>query len=77
MEERIDQSKGMRPIWYFVGELLILVSLLVEVASIWQLFHPPAVKPKLWEIHAGIWWGGVIFLGGLILFLTNRHKRIT
>ncbi len=75
MEERAEQSKGMRPIWYFVGGLLIIVGLIVEAASFWQIFHPfKAVA--LWKLYVAVWWGTVICRGGLILFLVNRHKRI-
>jgi len=55
----------MISIWFFIGALLLLYGILILGAGIYGLVSPPAEQPVLANLHAGIWWGGLlIVLGG-------------
>ena len=75
-EQRKDSAHQMRPIWFFVGELLIIIGLIVALTGLWELHSPPAHKPVLWELHTGIWWGLIIAFFGGVLFFANRKARV-
>ena len=62
----------MRPIWFFVGIVLIAMGSLVILADILTFFNPFYVKPVLAELHAGIWWGGIMIIFGIIFLIYNK-----
>jgi hypothetical protein len=41
--------------------------------GIYELAHPPAIEPVLWQLHAPIWWGGIMTAAGL--FYTIRFRK--
>jgi hypothetical protein len=55
---------GMISIWFFIGVLLLAYGILILGAGIYGLSHPPDVK--LAELNAGIWWGVLLTVLGLI-----------
>ncbi len=75
-EQAPAQVPKMRPIWYFVGWMLIIMGTVVTATGIWEVFQPPAHKPVLWELHTGIWWGAVTLAGGIILQQLNKNKVV-
>jgi hypothetical protein len=54
----------MISIWFFVGALLLIYGILILGAGLYGLTHPPVVA--LAELHAGIWWGLLLILLGII-----------
>jgi len=66
----------MKPIWYFVGILLLVVGTLIGVTGIVQYFAPPERQPVLAELHTNMWWGAVMVLAGLVFLLANRRKTV-
>ena len=63
------------PIWYFIGLLLVVYGVLITGAGIYQLLNPPEVKTVLFELHAGIWWGALLLLLGLVYVFKFRPGR--
>jgi hypothetical protein len=55
---------GMISIWFFIGVLLVAYGLLTLGAGLYELVSPPAQPTVLADLHAGIWWGGVILAMG-------------
>jgi len=53
-------------IWFFIGALLLVYGLLITGAGIYDLVVPPSQQPVLSQLHAGIWWGGLLVLLGCI-----------
>ena len=53
-------------IWFFIGMLLLVYGLLILGAGIHDLLVPPEQQPVLANLHAGIWWGGVVAVLGAI-----------
>jgi hypothetical protein len=53
-------------IWFFIGISLLVNGILILGAGIWELFYPPANPVALFQLHASIWWGGLLLILGLI-----------
>ncbi len=66
----------MKPIWYFVGLLLLSMGAIIMIAGIYQVLNPPPHQTVLADLHPSLWWGGVMTLSGLIFLLTNKKKRV-
>jgi hypothetical protein len=70
----------MRPeeaisIWFFIGISLLFNGVLILGAGLYQLVHPPAVKVVLFDLHAGVWWGGLLSVLGLIYCIRYAPSR--
>ncbi len=61
-------------IWFFSGILLLAYGVLIAATGIWELAHPPAHLPVLWQLHAPIWWGGMITAAGAIYTVRFRPR---
>ena len=63
-------------IWFFIGMLLLVYGLLILGAGIHDLLVPPEQQPVLANLHAGIWWGGVVaVLGGIYSYRFSPRKE--
>ena len=65
---------GMKPIWYFVGLMLLVMGTLTLAAGVYQVINPPSVKTVLAETHPNIWWGAVIAVFGGGMYLKTRKQ---
>jgi hypothetical protein len=59
------QSGGIS-IWFFVGVSLLVNGLLILGAGIYEFVHPPEKPVVLFQLHANVWWGGVLVLAGIL-----------
>jgi H+/Cl- antiporter ClcA len=74
-----DHDKQI-PIWFFIGVILSLYGALITAAGIYDLAHPPAHKVALWDLHADIWWGALLFVFGLVYvirFWPSKKETLT
>ena len=56
---------GSISIWFFIGICLLVTGGLIFATGIYQLVNPPQHPVVLFQLHAGIWWGALLFvLGG-------------
>ncbi len=55
---------GMLSIWFFIGVLLLAYGVLILGAGLYGLSSPPNVV--LANLHAGIWWGGLLIVLGAV-----------
>lgn len=53
-------------IWFFVGVTLAGNGLLIVLAGLYALTSPPETRVVLYDLHADLWWGGVLLVLGLI-----------
>ena len=67
------EAPKMKPIWYFVGLVLLVMGALVLLAGVMDLVSPSERKTILAELHPGIWWGGVMIAAGAIFYF--KHRR--
>jgi hypothetical protein len=70
-------EQGRISIWFFIGVLLLVYGVLILGAGIHDRMDPPAQQPVLAELHAGIWWGGLIMiLGGIYSYRFFPRKDL-
>ena len=63
----------MKPIWYFVGLILLVIGALIFLSGLYQLVDPPATKTVLAETHPNLWWGALMTVfGGTMYFKTRK-----
>jgi len=65
----------MISIWFFIGALLLVYGLLILGAGIYQLVSPPANPLVLSNLHAGVWWGGLLIVLGLIYSIKFAPRK--
>ena len=66
----------MKPIWYFVGLILLVMGGIILLTGIYQLINPPERTTVLSNIHPNIWWGAMMLLFGGILFWKTRKQTV-
>lgn len=66
----------MKPIWFFVGLILLAMGGIIILSGIYQLINPPEVKTVLAETHPAIWWGAVMFIFGGIMYWKTRKQTV-
>lgn len=76
-----DHEKQI-PIWFFIGALLALYGVLIFGASIYGWLNPPPPEKmvKLWHLHAGVWWGALLAIVGLVYvvrFWPSKPESLT
>ena len=71
-----EQTKGMRPIWFFVGLVLMCIGAVLVVAGIYYLINPAPNVSAVAELHPNLWWGGVMLVAGAIFLYTSKDVRI-
>jgi hypothetical protein len=69
--------EGGISIWFFIGICLLVTGALIFGAGIYQLASPPPVEQRvvLYEVHAPIWWGGLLFILGAFYCIHFRPGR--
>ncbi len=66
----------MKPIWYFVGLLLLIMGTIIVIAGFVTLINPPPEQKVLASLHPDLWWGAIMMISGLIFLLVNRKKTV-
>jgi hypothetical protein len=66
---------GMLSIWFFIGILLLAYGILILGSGLYELGNPPEHPKVLAELHAGIWWGCLLVVLGLVYTLKFRPRR--
>ncbi|HTP79041.1 MAG TPA: hypothetical protein VMM57_01415 [Bacteroidota bacterium] len=65
-------------VWFVIGLLLIIYGLMIMGAGVYDYFVPPANPVVMNELHAPIWWGGLLLVMGLfysIKFTPKKQKK--
>ncbi len=66
-------------IWFFIGLILTIYGVLILGASLHDLVVPPAHRVVLANLHAGIWWGALLIVLGVVYTLVfapwRKHRR--
>ena len=60
------KAGGSISIWFFVGISLLVNGVFIFGAGLYELVHPPEARVVLYDLHAGIWWGGLMTVIGAI-----------
>ncbi len=62
-------------IWFFIGIVLVVYGALILGAGIYGLFIPPTHQVVLAKLHAGVWWGGLMLIFGIIYVVKFFPKK--
>jgi hypothetical protein len=63
-------------IWWFAGVLLLAYGVVILSTGIWELGHPLPNPPVLSNLHAPVWWGGLLTVIGLGYTIGFRPRRV-
>jgi len=65
----------MKPIWFFVGLILLVMGGIILLNGIYLLCNPSERVTALSETHPDIWWGALMAVfGGLMYFKTRKQS---
>jgi FtsH-binding integral membrane protein len=66
---------GMISIWFFIGLLLLAYGVLILGAAVYEFASPPEHPVVRADLHAGIWWGALLILLGVLYSVRFSPKR--
>lgn len=66
----------MKPIWYFVGLILLIMGGIIFLNGIYQALNPETVNTVLKETHPSLWWGAVMLISGAIMFFKTKNQSV-
>jgi hypothetical protein len=66
---------GHISIWFFIGVLLTTYGALITAYGIYELVTGHVANVVLANLHAPVWWGGLMLLLGLFYSLKFRPGR--
>jgi hypothetical protein len=73
MAQRIDYRR-MKPIWYFVGLILVSMGAVINLTGVADLFTGRGGEKVLGFLHANVWWGELMVVAGALFIIFNRKK---
>ena len=62
-------------IWFFAGIMLLAYGIVILAAGLWELSHPLAHPPALYQLHAPIWWGALLAVAGTFYTIKFWPRR--
>ena len=71
-----DDVKKMKPIWFFVGLILLVMGAVILVTGVYDLVRHVESGKVLARLHPAVWWGGLMTLFGLLFTLLNRKATV-
>ena len=63
----------MKPIWYFVGLILLVIGSILLLTGSYLLISPAEPNSVLGELYPNIWWGALMIVVGLIFVIKNKN----
>ena len=69
------KAGGSLSIWFFTGVCLAVNGALIFATGIYETISPPVERVVLYNLHANIWWGGVLLITGLFFSLRFSPAR--
>jgi hypothetical protein len=61
------------PVWFFVGCLLLIYGVLILISGLVEWSHPP--DTVLANLHAPVWWGGLLTVLGAVYCALFRPRK--
>jgi FtsH-binding integral membrane protein len=71
----VSEKHHIIPVWFFVGVLLLVYGVLIFVSGLAEWSTPP--NTVLAELHAPVWWGGLLIVLGGVYCLMFRPGKST
>ncbi|HLZ93396.1 MAG TPA: hypothetical protein VKQ28_16950 [Candidatus Acidoferrum sp.] len=70
----MSESRHIIPVWFFVGLLLLTYGALILASGIAEWNDLPSTV--LANLHAPVWWGGLMVLLGGVYIHKFRPRRV-
>lgn len=74
-EEREPVKTHAISIWFFIGIVLAVYGALILGAGIYGWIVPSSHPVVLAKLHAGVWWGGLLLIFGIIYVVKFFPKK--
>lgn len=71
----MSEKHHIIPVWFFVGVLLLVYGVLILASGIYQWSQPGDVV--LANLHAPVWWGGLLVIIGIVYCAMFRPGKNT
>ena len=71
----MSEKHNIIPVWFFVGLLLLIYGVLILASGIYEWSHQSDVV--LSNLHAPVWWGGLLVVLGIVYCAMFRPGRST
>jgi hypothetical protein len=68
----MSEKQSIIPVWFFVGVLLLVYGILICASGLSEWKNPP--HTVLAELHASVWWGGIMTVLGAIYVAAFRPR---
>lgn len=62
-------------IWFFIGVLLLIYGAMIFAYGLYDLATGHLANVVMANLHASVWWGGLLFLVGLFYTVKFRPGR--
>ena len=61
------KSGGSLSIWFFIGVALAVNGAVIFARGIYEMMSPPPpeLRVVLYNLHANVWWGGILLILGV------------
>jgi hypothetical protein len=69
----MSEKHEIIPVWFFVGVLLLVYGVMILISGLAEWAHPP--NTVLAELHAPVWWGGLLTVLGAIYCAMFRPMK--
>lgn len=71
------KSGGSLSIWFFIGTSLAVNGAVIFARGIYETMYPPApeLRVALYDLHANVWWGGILLILGVFFSLRFSPAR--
>ena len=69
----MSEKHHITPVWFFVGLLLLIYGLLILYSGLAEWLNPPPTV--LSNLHAPVWWGGLMVVLGIGYVAMFRPRR--
>ena len=69
----MSDKHQITPVWFFVGLLLLIYGALILASGLAEWRNPPPTV--LAELHAPVWWGGLMVALGIAYVIMFRPRR--
>jgi hypothetical protein len=69
----MSEKHHIVPVWFFVGVLLFTYGCLIFTSGLAEWSNPPGTV--LAELHAPVWWGGLLIILGGVYVAVFRPRR--
>ena len=70
----MSEKHHIIPVWFFVGVLLLVYGVMIFVSGLTEWNSPPP-DVELTQLHAPVWWGGLLIVLGSIYCLLFRPGK--